>query len=658
MTWRRAPTEESVSLEKQFNDPFDQYSVKIPDHPSEFPNILDDLQKRLETKNEDWTIRNIALRDAISYLKGTVNQFHSYDFRQLAQGIATCLTDLRSTLVKTGSLFVAAAAMTLGQNYATSIDVLGPALFRQLSHGTTVISQSCHLALLKVAEFVQHRRTARMFLGNHRSKTTAHRQVVAEALTLIRQHWPPQLTESMQSEIRSALRKMAGDAAQQVRQAAEIALGAAPLQKKAASSQIVESRAFRERNPGVENLPSASVVANSANKIWRGEKPENDIADFIPPKTEAGARSFVRLLKSHVKNETFESLAGLEEFLPSSVTLAAEMIPSARHWEQILPQLVHAFHNEFSAEIRNLLVTLRIEPWIVGILVKEFSPQEVINAFRDGATGSEDLKFFSSLFSLKMEFQMTAELRSYLTRLIGQYPNTPESTIIVTRLRRNTPITNADDIIDRLVAHLLAGDRWLPRFEQLVISLASTTGDPNFQTLVQTKLVANLTAILVAKDPEECSNVQIFLSHAAGAAHGICFAGLIEPMLWTLLHEDRIVREQSEECYAKLSEDPQCLSAIYPALERDDSEKQHAVLTLLLRLLGQAGRDETSSMIPQVMRSAQKLLGSSVTAIRRLMVLTMVEFKKRAPIEFGPYFRELSAQQQRLIETYAMKRGD
>jgi hypothetical protein len=92
-------------------------------------------------------------------------------------------------------------------------------------------------------------------------------------------------------------------------------------------------------------------------------------------------------------------------------------------------------------------------------------------------------------------------------------------------------------------------------------------------------------------------------------------------------------------------------------LHEQDTEKHQVVLTVFLRFLGAAPRDHILSTLPLVMRNAQTLLQSAVTAVRRLIVLVLVEFKSRVPTEFNPHFRELSSQQQRLIDTYLTKRG-
>jgi hypothetical protein len=414
MASRRSP-----SLESEFNDPFDQYVAKRPGYAFGFPGVLEDLRSRLENTIDDWTIRHNALQEAISYLKGTMNQFEFQNFRQLAPGLASCLAEQRSTLVKTSSLFVAAAAMALGQNYVTSVEPISLPLFRQLSNTIAVIAQSCRFALLKLAQFVQHQKTIRMFLANHRSKTAVNRQVVAEAFALVFQYWSWKLLQSLEPEIKTALQALAGDANQQVRQAADHALAVARLQKRTALSEKAQSNLLGEaKSPGKAR-----------------QKSENDIADYCPPKTESDARCFVRELQAIVKKESFDAMMDIEELLPSAVVSAAEMIPNPRNWQGFLPKLLAVYHDDFRIEIPNILTALKMTPWIIEILVKEFGPHEIINRFRDGSTPDQDLKFFSSLFSLTMEFQMSEELKGHLVRLIRQFPNASESVWIANRIK-------------------------------------------------------------------------------------------------------------------------------------------------------------------------------------------------------------------------------
>jgi hypothetical protein len=107
------------------------------------------------------------------------------------------------------------------------------------------------------------------------------------------------------------------------------------------------------------------------------------------------------------------------------------------------------------------------------------------------------------------------------------------------------------------------------------------------------------------------------------------------------VHEDHCTREQSEECYAELLKDPHCMQSLCSLLQEQDSEKQMPELSVLLRFLGRVSEGQTTVVIPLVMRSAQKLSQSPVTAIRRLIVLILVEFKSNSPRDFLTYLREL-----------------
>ncbi|KAH0793875.1 TFIIE alpha subunit family protein [Histomonas meleagridis] len=157
----------------------------------------------------------------MSYLKGNAQDFESGCFEYISSGISTCVADLRSTLVKWSSLYIASAAQTLGATFATSIEILLPPLFKQLSHGTSIISNSCHFALLEIGLHVQHRRTARAFLVYHTSKANIQRIVVAEFISNCIRTWKPNLLTSFEHSFNDVLRKFVTDPSASVRKIAK-----------------------------------------------------------------------------------------------------------------------------------------------------------------------------------------------------------------------------------------------------------------------------------------------------------------------------------------------------------------------------------------------------------------------------------------------------
>jgi conjugal transfer/entry exclusion protein len=153
------------ALQPQFEKPLDLVPELAIDSPSSVASVIRSLESQMTNcARDDWQPKVQAIQTAMSYLKGGISHDLDADLSVLAAPIAQCVADLRSALVRWGALYTAAGSQVLQAGFLSSAEVIVPSLFRQLSHGTGVISNSCRLALLEVARHVQHRRTARFFL--------------------------------------------------------------------------------------------------------------------------------------------------------------------------------------------------------------------------------------------------------------------------------------------------------------------------------------------------------------------------------------------------------------------------------------------------------------------------------------------------------------
>ena len=210
---------ENVPLQQQFEDPLQLIGPLEVDSESKAMSKLEEITKNLDSK-DDWNIRSNAILDAMSLLKGGVQKF-GIDFSQISTGIANCVSDLRSTLVRNGSLFIAACAQELKNAYITSTDVVIPALSKQLTHGTAIISDSCHLAIIQIAKHVQHRKVVRAMQTLANAKSAINRQVAAEAFQIIVTNWPGKVLAKNLPDIKASLAKLATDPAQSTRKIAK-----------------------------------------------------------------------------------------------------------------------------------------------------------------------------------------------------------------------------------------------------------------------------------------------------------------------------------------------------------------------------------------------------------------------------------------------------
>lgn len=213
---------DQIPLQDQFNNPLEGITETKFDSEMKAQAKMEQLEADLKDK-DDWTKRSTAILEAMSVLKGGIANF-GIDFSSLSTGIASCVYDLRSTLVKNGSLLIAALAQTLGERYITSTDVVLPALSKQLTHGTAIISDSVHLAILQIAKNVQNRKVVRAMQTLANSKSALQREVAAEAFHLIVTNWSFSVITKNNQDIRDSLNKLSNDASQSTRKAARAAL--------------------------------------------------------------------------------------------------------------------------------------------------------------------------------------------------------------------------------------------------------------------------------------------------------------------------------------------------------------------------------------------------------------------------------------------------
>ena len=263
------PRSRSTDLSQTFTDPLKNVDPLYVEDSKEMESVIADLEFKLSNP-DDWSIRAEAMREAMSYIKGGICEYENCDFASLASGVAACLTDARSSLVKTACLLVASCARVLKERYVTSTQIVLPALFRPLSHGTAIIANSCHAAIIEIAKHVQHRRALTMVLSSGASRTVEHRLAVVESLIIVLQTWPNSVLAPMLKDVGLQIHKFIVDSSPGVRQTAkearvlfdEKALGAEGM-AKTSKSPVVEARKPRTPKLGVVSNLSKSLTSFS-----------------------------------------------------------------------------------------------------------------------------------------------------------------------------------------------------------------------------------------------------------------------------------------------------------------------------------------------------------------------------------------------------------
>ncbi|OHT11271.1 hypothetical protein TRFO_19372 [Tritrichomonas foetus] len=708
----RKQKDELLSLEKQFEDPLKDVESRPVDSAIDVEDIIADLEIKLENTSDDWNIRNDALLEAMEYLKGGIATYPVCDFSRLASGIASCVGDLRSALVKRGSLLVAACSLSFGKDFLSSIDIIVPALFKQLSHGTAVIANSARLALRSIVRYVQNRRTSRLFLSKMQTKSNIQRVVIAESIKIMREEWSPQLIDGIDSELMNALKIYSEDASAEVRSIAKQAMSFQPTPTKKShlksprasltptsgndkkvvtrksSTPVMQSRIKTptrkfvgrhisqpkeediievekhtkvENDENIENLPPQKPV----KKVLFGppkakDPPPEEISEYMPPRTRAEAKSFLRMLNDILVQKNYDNIVGLEELLAPSLISATHVMPQSELYMKVLPELFNKYTEEFSVQVHDLLIAFNFDPQLLAEAVNVYGEQQIAETFvgkRDNEE-NESVRFFITLFSHKYEINITPKMRQFLLKLIQNFRTSMNVRIIEEAIKIPETDSNLNKIVDQLIQKIKSQKKWLPLYQQLVVQLSSNTLQTEYLDMIQDRLVSQFTDILTQGTQAQCHEIRSFLITGAMNCRGISFAKLAEPMLPLIMNENRIEREKTEECYQILLNDPQTITLLIEILQNDESEeKAHAVLSIILQYVTKSTLRQISAILPHVVDILASLIKSEVVGVRRLSILILVEFKCKVPKEFMPYFKKLTIAHQKLINLYSNKRG-
>lgn len=330
---RSSESEEQIPLSEQFLRPLDLVS-EMTASAIEVETIFQDLELRIN-QNDDWQKKATAIQEAISYLKGGIHNYPDANFESLASGIASSVTNLRSSLVRWGSLYIAAASQTLQTNFVSSLEIVVPALFKQLSHGTSVISNSCKYSLREVAKNVPHRRTARIFLSKLKSKASQQRLSVAEFLQIASQTWPSSILSSLHTQFNDSLKELTEDPTPAVRQIARETLEAAGNGSPSSKSASRQS-SLSIRVPGTPAAPKNRISHIPTSPVGKAKTPMIKRRGMENSPMKQFRSSQMALSPSYRdRNSSNKSLQFIQTPTKSTMNFAAESDTSLRKYAKI-----------------------------------------------------------------------------------------------------------------------------------------------------------------------------------------------------------------------------------------------------------------------------------------------------------------------------------
>lgn len=471
--------EESTSLENQFYDPLSMVDYIAIDPSVDivefFKSINDDLIQK-----EDWSLRRSAIKDAMSCLKSEIYKIKGADFSIISPGISSCISELRSALVKWACLYIASAAQTLKTKLGVSVDMYVPSLFKQLTHGTSIISDSCHFALIEIAKYVQHKRTIKAFLGFSSSKAVIQRLVVLEFIGITRE-WCIISQASFEDNFCEMLKKFMNDPSAEIRKKAKIISSGFLSQKIQLTPNIKNTTSYNSINfsPNLKNsrrdcmtpipfayktslriekatqkysslndhlddsmdelepLSNSSKQQNfqtpkrkSLTKTVKSRKRSSlqnneillDIEDYMPPKSYEDTKNFIQVLNRILRRRDFERLEGIEVFLVSSIVSGSQFEPDIEPWKKSLPILFETFNEIFSNQIHELLIAFDFDIWLLQTISMFFNLQKIGSDIMN-ISKEYSYKFYVTIFKENIPILITKTVKNHLIELIKIFKN-------------------------------------------------------------------------------------------------------------------------------------------------------------------------------------------------------------------------------------------
>ena len=406
---------------------------------------------------------------------------------------------------------------------------------------------------------------------------------------------------------------------------------------------------------------------------------ENVIQTIMPPKSMEEADSFQQQLIEIVEGESFEKLSGVEDLLCSSIVVASQYIPMIEDWESILPILIEEYSTDFQPHINDLITSFRCDPWLIAICVDEFGAQYLAELFMNSKKkrNIQTVKFFKVLFNLNVQLEITDKLREFLQGLIEQFYGSDEVRSIEVAIAPKQPdVKQATNII---ISKLKKGENCNEEAEKLNAQLVKS---PKVLSSIETILNEELPPILEQGNKLQRDCIYDFASRIPS----ISFTFLVDPMINIICNEDHESSDSTKNCLLGLMNDRTIFSYIIGkahdnyeyvnsltatnSINHDDNHdntvlhhesgndelKEQCTLSLLLSFFQDCSEQVAMDLFPETFEMLSPMLESNVTALRRIVVLILVEFKCKIPKSFEQYSTMIPTKHQKLIELYTSRR--
>lgn len=244
---------------------------------SESISLLDQAAAKIDP-GVDWDDQTKAMQVVMGLINGGALEYDPFrkNLIQLYSGLVAAATNLRSALVKQSCLVIAQLSRELGNSFDSLGDYITP-LSTQLSHGTQIIAESCRLAIICIARYVQSRKTMTYLFDLAQKKGVASKACAAECFSFVTNEWNSDLIRNSWTKFSETLKLLLSDASLETRKYARIAVTYLKYTAPDLADSLISTLDRRAQlsldEPAVSSTPYLPIVKPKPPSV-ASEKPE------------------------------------------------------------------------------------------------------------------------------------------------------------------------------------------------------------------------------------------------------------------------------------------------------------------------------------------------------------------------------------------------
>ena len=668
-----------ADLPSLFEDPLSGISAVSLRPNFDAAGELETLKTKLQQKS-DWNLKCEAVLRIMGLIKGGIFSFSSFDLSEIAQDLAACVTDLRSTLVRWGSMCLSAAAQALGAQFSAYVEVFVPALFKQTNNGTAIISQSCRLALLQIAASVPHRRTVRVILSEATSKSTIHRKIVAECIQKMQQLWPSGTYNGSASTIKSVITELKSDKAPEVRQIAR-EIDAFQPEKRTPSPKKQKQQLFnsysKDGSPGIKS-PLVFASANNSLKVTGRKQLFNSLNSFSPtgrksnpfsasnssfalqmPENEKEASSFAQQLFENLSIISKEQNGDDINNLLSYTTKAIELDPDNNNWTMVIPKFLTEVPSNTKNYIADILKFSKFDDSILHKALTVFGFENLISLYDQN---SDKLQFAAAVMSKCPEYELSEEAIHKLNQISKKKSKTQDSKIVhdfIANKKKKSPKSNnsvnesnsnnssspmSPSMAMKKIANCIVSGE---SYTDLIRNLSESDDESAHEIEKSFSHIADL--ISKNKNHKIIERAIHFIEYLSTIPIDLTFNIFVSPIINLLKDEQSLLPPIAEKCLLQILKNCNIKSSLIPLVNSSSNE----VGLILEKYLSSLSKKELTKYIEYIPDAILPLFESSSLTARRTSVKIYAQFYAEFGDSFSDQISKTSEINQELIKRYS-----